>query len=96
MISITAYMNVKPEYREVFLEKVQQVVELTREEEGNVSYRLFEEVSNSNQFVMLEQWKDQHAIDVHNRSEHFQTFFASAKKILAEPLTLKRFINDDD
>ncbi|WP_338776469.1 putative quinol monooxygenase [Metabacillus sp. FJAT-52054] len=96
MISITAYMNVKPGYREEFLEKVQQVIEHTREEEGNVSYRLYEETGNSNQFVMLEQWKDQHAIDVHNQSDHFQNFFAAAKKILAEPLTLKRFINDDD
>ncbi|AZB43154.1 antibiotic biosynthesis monooxygenase [Bacillus sp. FJAT-42376] len=96
MIYITAYMNVKREYRDTFLEKVKELIERSNEEEGNYSYRLYEEVDQSNQFVMLEQWRDQHAIDLHNQSEHFQTFFDFAKKILNEPLTIKRFINDDD
>ncbi|MGD6815950.1 putative quinol monooxygenase [Metabacillus sp. 84] len=96
MISLEAYMNVKPEYREEFLDKVMHVVEQSSNEEGNISYRLYEEVNNPNHFVMLEQWKDQQSIDFHNQSEHFQTFFAAAKKVLAKPLTLKRFVNEDE
>lgn len=90
MIFLQANIKVKHDKREEFIESVQKVISATLKEEGNASYRLFEEVNAPNNFVMLEQWKDQAAIDFHNCSPHFQEFFELAKEILAEPLTLTR------
>ncbi|WP_268503841.1 putative quinol monooxygenase, partial [Bacillus paralicheniformis] len=42
----------------------------------------------ANTFVMLEQWKDQNAIDAHNQTEHFQAFVQAAGDLLSEPLNV--------
>lgn len=91
MIALQAYMQVKPEFRDEFLEKVQPLIQGSRAEKGNISYALFEEAENSNHFVMLEEWEDQEAIDIHSQAPHFVEFIGNAEKLLAAPLSLKRF-----
>jgi quinol monooxygenase YgiN len=91
MIDLQAYMEVKPDRRDEFLEKVQDIIIGSRAEEGNVSYVLYEEAGNTNRFVMLEEWKDQAAIDAHNQAPHFLKFMEDAKSILAGPISVKRF-----
>ncbi|MEW4282290.1 putative quinol monooxygenase [Priestia koreensis] len=91
MIAIQAYMTVRPEKREEFIKNVTEVIEASRKEEGNISYMLTTKVENENEFVMLEEWKDQAAIEAHNTSAHFQKFAGSAKEFLAAPLEVKHY-----
>ena len=53
---------------------LQAIVEATRQEEGNISYELHQDVANPQTYVFLEVWKSQEAIDIHNNSSHFQAF----------------------
>ena len=50
------------------------IVEATRQEEGNISYELHQDIANPNTYVFIEVWKSQEAIDAHNNSAHFQEF----------------------
>ncbi|MEC1260665.1 putative quinol monooxygenase [Bacillus swezeyi] len=94
MIVLQAYMKVKPEKRESFLESVHPLLKHSRAEAGNAQYQLFEDVENANTFVMLEQWKDEEALNAHNQTEHFQTFVQAAGDLLAEPLNVVRTQDD--
>ncbi|MNF11049.1 putative monooxygenase YcnE [compost metagenome] len=40
---------------------------------------------------MVEVWKSPEAVDLHNKSSHFQAFVGKARELLAEPLGLNVF-----
>jgi quinol monooxygenase YgiN len=68
-----------PEYKAELLEAIKACVDATRQEPGNVSYDLYEDVSDPLKLTFIETWKSQAAIDAHNSSAHFQTFAAAAE-----------------
>ncbi len=88
---IHAYMKVLPEKRELFWDKVQPLVQQSKAEPGNISYHLYEDPQTANSFVMVEEWKDQEAIRVHEESAHFQLFVSSAAEFFAAPLQANVF-----
>ncbi|MDA1477850.1 putative quinol monooxygenase [Bacillus changyiensis] len=90
MIILQAYMNVKPEKRQSFLDGIQTLLKSSRKETGNTQYQLFENTENPNHFVMLEQWEDEKALLAHQQTEHFQSFIGSSTEALAEPLQIIR------
>ncbi|MGO4545122.1 putative quinol monooxygenase [Paenibacillus sp. 2TAB23] len=90
MIILQVQMTVAAEEREAFLAKSMALLSATQAEEGNISYQLFENVSTPGKFVMLEEWQDEQAIDMHNQSEHFTGFFAYARQVLVEPVKINR------
>ena len=51
---------------------LEQVVPPSRAEAGCARYELHQDVANSARFVMLEEWRDAEAIDVHGKTAHFQ------------------------
>lgn len=91
MIIIHAHIKVKQEARETFLEEVQGIIKDSNAEEGNISYKLVEETFEPNTFIMVEEWKDQEAINFHNETAHFKTFNAKAIEFLAEPIKVNLF-----
>ena len=71
MIKIVCSMTVKADKVEEFKAAAKELVEKSNSEEGNVSYSLNQSTTDTQKFAMLEVWKDQKAIDIHNASEHF-------------------------
>lgn len=55
-----------------------ELVEATRQEEGCVSYDLYESQAAPGTFVTVEVWRDQEALDGHMQSPHLQQAFAAA------------------
>ncbi len=92
MIIIHAKMKVNPEAEAEFLESVQELIESSRAEAGNVSYKLLKDTDENNSYLMVEQWKDQEAVGAHNASSHFQAFVAKAPKYLTAPLDAQAFV----
>ncbi|NOU69131.1 antibiotic biosynthesis monooxygenase [Paenibacillus sp. LMG 31461] len=90
MIILQVQMTVKVEERDTFLNKANLLLAATQAEEGNISYNLYEDVSRPGSFAMLEEWRDEQAIDRHNKSEHFTEFLAYARNVLAEPAKMYR------
>lgn len=73
-IKITAIINLKAECRQEVFNAFKPLIAASRQENGNISYDLHQDLQNENRVVFIENWQDQAAIDSHNASEHFQTF----------------------
>lgn len=73
-LKIVATITVKSDNKEEVLVALQNVVNATRKEEGNVSYDLHQNIVNPLEYTILEVWKSQEAIDLHNASTHFDEF----------------------
>lgn len=73
-LKIVATIVVKAEKENEVLTALQYVVEATRKEDGNVSYDLHQNVSHPLSYTLIEVWKSQEAIDLHNASAHFNEF----------------------
>lgn len=73
-LKIIAVISLKEEYKEDVLKAIHNVVDHTRQEEGNVSYELHENITNPLEVTILEVWKSQQAIDHHNATAHFNNF----------------------
>jgi quinol monooxygenase YgiN len=72
MIKITAKANVKKENRDIFLKVASILTEASRDEEGNISYGLFQDTENPSTLTFIEEWKSLEAIKIHEESEHFK------------------------
>ncbi|GKU81954.1 putative quinol monooxygenase [Niallia sp. NCCP-28] len=86
MIIIHATMTVKEDKQEKFMQEVQQLIEDTKKEAGNITYQLLKNISETNVYTMVEVWKDMEAVALHNTSEHFVSFTQKAPNFLAAPL----------
>lgn len=91
MIIIHAEMKVNSAVESEFLVSVKELIEASRAEEGNVSYKLFKDTEQENTYQMIEEWRDQEAVASHNASAHFQGFVAKAPNYLAAPLSVKAY-----
>ncbi|PLR78463.1 antibiotic biosynthesis monooxygenase [Bacillus sp. V3-13] len=91
MIIIHAFIKIDPAQREKFLELSERIIKDSQAEEGNISYRLYEEAGQPNTFVMLEEWKDLASIQFHGETAHFKSFMAETSGMLVEPLRAERY-----
>jgi len=60
-----------------FEQALKAVVEGTNTEEGNIAYEAHQDVNNPLVYVIVEVWKSQDAINIHNETEHFKAFVAA-------------------
>lgn len=72
MISIVAKFNVQVDKKDEFLALAKELVVKSNQEEGCIAYEINQNLEDSSVFAMLEQWKDEAAIDAHNNSDHFK------------------------
>lgn len=70
-LKIVAKMPVKPENIDRFKTLATELVEASRQEEGNVYYSLNISKKDPNTFAFVECWRDKAAIKTHNATEHF-------------------------
>lgn len=71
MISIVAKFIVNSGEEQKFLNLVHELGIASRAEEGCLEYILHKDVAKPSTYCILEKWKDQTAIDVHNQTPHF-------------------------
>ncbi len=81
MIRIVAHNYVGEDTKERFLELARQLVEGTRQEAGNVSYHLNEDLSDPLHLTFIEVWRDMDAIKAHNASPHFTSIVPQLHKL---------------
>jgi quinol monooxygenase YgiN len=90
-LTIVANVSVYPEFKDELLAAIEAVVKATRQEEGNISYDVFEDINNPLRFTFIETWKSSGAIAAHNASIHFAEFArALENKADLEAFTLKQ------
>lgn len=91
MIIIHAGFLVKADKENEFLKEIQPVIEASRAEEGNISYKLLKDSEKSGSYTMVELWKSMDAVQMHNQTDHFTRFMAKAPQYMEAPSEIKLF-----
>ena len=73
MIIIVAENYIKQGKVEEFKTMAQELIRESRKERGCLSYNLYEDIHNGNKLTFIEEWKDEDAINNHNKAIHFTT-----------------------
>ena len=68
---------------------LEELVQKTRLEKGNISYGLYELTDNPNVVTMLEEWEGKEALDAHMKSEHFTRIIPQTGEFLAAPVAIE-------
>jgi len=84
-ILVTLRMIVQPERRSDLLETMLGMLEPARVERGCLSYRLYEDVENSDAFVLVEEWKTQQDIESHIRTDNQRQLLALMDLLSEQP-----------
>ncbi len=83
-IRVVARILSLPEKVEELTAILRALVEPTRKETGCISYQLLRNTSDVCDFVFVEEWASQSAIDTHLKTPHIQNAFAKAQSLLAK------------
>jgi quinol monooxygenase YgiN len=82
--TVVARLTIKKEAVDSFVQFAQKMVETTRKETGCISYNLYKNTFNKEaEFIFYEEYKDQAAVDFHNKSEYLKQFFSDISPLLA-------------
>ena len=71
MLKIVAKSLIKDNEIENAINLYKELVKKTVQEEGCISYELFQDISNKNILVIVEEWENENYFEAHKNSEHF-------------------------
>jgi quinol monooxygenase YgiN len=71
MIKVIASSYPKEDAKDEMLKLVQELADEARREPGNISYEMYQSVSDPGELAFVETWESQEALDAHTRTEHF-------------------------
>lgn len=82
MIKIVAVSTLKPGVLQDYLQAAAELIEKSNQEEGCISYQIYQDKNDETKVAMFEEWKDEEAIELHNNSEHFTRICPPAFQVL--------------
>lgn len=85
MIYVVAKNYANPENLEQIHKLYEELVKLTREEEGCIQYELFSDVKSPEKLTMIETWETREMLDRHLNSDHFTRIVPALKALMAAP-----------
>ena len=94
MIAIVARQIIKKSALAEYDALVKELVEKSRQEEGNVSYVNVQDREDERIRIFLELWKDQDAIDIHHATPMMATIAALREKYDLH-MHAERYISED-
>ncbi|WP_337958018.1 putative quinol monooxygenase [Guptibacillus sedimenti] len=74
MITLNAILKARAGKEEALYQKLTNVIEPSRRENGCVAYTLHRSLDDNSVFVFYETWKDNEALQAHIASPHFQAY----------------------
>ena len=89
MIVVVGRVTSDAEKRDELIEVAQAVARASREEQGCASYRFYEDTERPNEFVFIEEWADQQALDRHFATDHIAVFMRSIPAAITSPPDVK-------
>jgi len=89
MIVVVGRVVSDTDKRDELIGVAQAVAQASREEQGCLGYRFYEDTEQPNEFVFVEEWADQQALERHFATEHIAAFMAAVPATLAAPPAVK-------
>ena len=71
MIKVIAKSLIKDSELEKVNNLYSELVQMTRQEDGCISYELFQDINNKNLLIIVEEWESESHLDAHKKTEHF-------------------------
>jgi quinol monooxygenase YgiN len=71
MITVVAKNYIQKDKLEQVIRVCQELVDLTRNEDGCIKYDVYQDVNDEAILTMIEEWENQECLDAHMKSEHF-------------------------
>lgn len=90
MIVCLGHLTLDPSKRDEALDAIDSCVSATRAEDGNIDYRYSADLGDPNRINIVEQWRDDDAIDAHMASEHLARFLETIGGCLGGPAEVFR------
>jgi quinol monooxygenase YgiN len=81
MIAIVAKFIVKEGEESNFLTTIDGLIKASQAEKGCIEYLLHKDTQKPLYYCLIEKWKDQEAVDIHNNTAHFTTTVPKLIKI---------------
>jgi quinol monooxygenase YgiN len=82
MIVVVGRVKTDAEKREALVSSGQALAAASRAETGCIDYRLYQDSEDENEFVFVEEWKDDEALQEHFRTAHIAEFMRAAPATL--------------
>ena len=89
MIYVIATLTVKPEMKPELFSAAKDCIAATRQEDGCISYELFESTTDPNRLVFVEQWQSAECLPLHSKSDHMKAFGRVAVKCFVAPVQVQ-------
>jgi quinol monooxygenase YgiN len=74
VILIVLKVQIRPDRRDVWLERIAKYTAAVREEPGNLSFDVYESLDAPNEFGIVEGFASKEAGDAHVQTDHFKDF----------------------
>src|ERR1700743_195207 len=85
MIVVTGHVRAPAEQRERFLEIATEMCSASREDDGCIGYRVYEDLEQPSRYVFIEEWRDDDALQAHLRQPPPPSFMGWLVGRLGEP-----------
>jgi quinol monooxygenase YgiN len=90
-VKVVPRITARPDRIDELTRILLRIVEETRKEKDCLSYQLYQNLDEPNDFTVVEGWASNAAIDSHMVTEHVQDAFATAGPLLAAAPEIKRY-----
>ena len=77
MIVVVGRVKTDAEKREALIQIAHKVAAGSRAEAGCISYRVYQDTENAEDFVFVEEWESEEALQTHFRTAHIAEFMGS-------------------
>lgn len=89
MIVVVGRVQTDAEKRDALVRIGQAVAAASREEPGCISYRLYEDTELENEFVFVEEWESDEALQRHFATSHIEEFMRAIPATFVAPPDVK-------
>ncbi len=89
LLTVVATMRAKAGREQDLRAGLESVIEATRQEDGNVTYELYQGVDDPAVFTFYENWRSKADLDNHLRSPHMQAGLAGLPELVEGELTIQ-------
>ena len=91
MIVLVIKLELREGRKDEFIKIARLMVEGSQKEAGNIEYNLYQELDERNTVAFIEKWKDQSALDFHEKTEHFVNNIGKLQSFCSKPPVRDRF-----
>jgi len=82
MYMMIVNIPVKADEHDKFIEVTEENAKHTRKEEGAISFDLYQQADNPNEFILIEIYKNEEASKAHQESDHFKKWIEVAPPLM--------------